>query len=89
MGFGKTTAGAFHIALATGPAGDVAPGSRVFLQGGAPSAAPPKTLKSAPWAQIKELLRVKGGVATFNGTPLVTDEGLVTVPDLPDGAAIS
>lgn len=29
-----------------------------------------------------------GGEATFDGKPLVTSAGVVTVPDLPDGARI-
>lgn len=29
-----------------------------------------------------------GGEATFDGKPLVTSAGVVTVPDLPDGAGI-
>lgn len=64
------------VKLLTPPAG-AAPGSRVFLAGGAPAEAPPKECKSAPWAAVKELLRVIGGKATLGGTVLVTAEGEV------------
>lgn len=47
-------------------------------------------LKSAPWAKIKEMLKVAGGAATFDGKALVTAAGPVAADaDMPDGAAIS
>lgn len=65
-------------------------GSRVYIEGTSPSEAPPKVLKSGPWGQIKELLRVAAGVATFDGRPLITAAGPVTsAAGMPDGAAIS
>lgn len=47
-------------------------------------------LKSGPWGQIKELLQLRGGAASFDGRPLVTAAGPVIVQEeMPDGAAIS
>jgi hypothetical protein len=49
-----------------------------------------QVLKSGPWGQIKELLQLRGGAASFDGQPLVTAAGPVTVAEeMPDGAAIS
>jgi hypothetical protein len=49
-----------------------------------------QVLKSGPWGQIKELLQLRGGAASFDGQPLVTTAGPVTVAEeMPDGAAIS
>ena len=49
-----------------------------------------QVLKSGPWGQIKELLQLRGGVASFDGRPLVTAAGPVTISEkMPDGAAIS
>lgn len=70
------------------PAG-AAPGDVVFLEGGAPSAAPDKVLKSDAWKKIGAQLAVKGGKAAFNGRPLVTAGGAVTLPaEIPEGAEI-
>lgn len=66
------------------------PGSRVYLDGCSPSDSPPKILKSGPWADIKEKLRVVAGEGTYDGTRLVTVAGPVTAAaGLSDGAAIS
>lgn len=49
-----------------------------------------QVLKSGPWGQVKELLQLRGGVASFDGQPLITAAGPVTVSEqMPDGAAIS
>lgn len=72
------------------PPGEAEVGSRVYIEGTSLSEAPPKVLKSGPWGQIKELLRVEGGAATFDGKPLVTAAGPVAVAaGMPDGASIS
>lgn len=69
------------------PPASAAPGSRVFLAGGAASEAPPKECKSAAWAAVKEGLRVQGGRATFGGTGLVCAEGEVAAEAV-DGSLI-
>ena len=48
----------------------------------------PKTLKSDHWKQIVPVLTVQGGRACLEGTPLVTQKGSISVPDMPDGAGI-
>ncbi|GLC72460.1 hypothetical protein PLESTF_001250100 [Pleodorina starrii] len=71
------------------PAGS-APGDVVFLEGGAPSASPDKVLKSDHWKKIGAGLRVAGGGrAAFNGRPLVTAAGGVTLPgEIAEGSEI-
>ncbi|EFJ43083.1 hypothetical protein VOLCADRAFT_106967 [Volvox carteri f. nagariensis] len=70
------------------PAG-AAPGDVVFLEGGGPSPAPDKVLKSDHWKKIGAGLRVAAGRATFNGRPLVTAAGPVTLPpEIVDGCEI-
>lgn len=61
----------------------------LFLSGGAPTATPDKVLKSDHWKKINSALKVQGGKATFNGRPLATAVGDVTLPaEIPDGAEI-
>lgn len=74
------------VKLLSPPAG-AAPGSRVFLKGGAANDAPPKECKSSVWAQVKEGLRVQGGRATYGGTVLVSAEGEVAAEAV-DGSHI-
>lgn len=50
---------------------------------------PPQVLKSDAWKKIGAQLAVKGGKAAFNGRPLVTAGGAVTLPaEIPEGAEI-
>ncbi|GIL92847.1 hypothetical protein Vretimale_19162 [Volvox reticuliferus] len=62
------------------PAG-ATPGDVVYLEGGAPTPNPDKVLKSEHWKKIGGGLRVGAGSrAAFNGRPLVTAAGTVTLP---------
>ncbi|KAK9901585.1 hypothetical protein WJX75_003488 [Coccomyxa subellipsoidea] len=64
-------------------------GDPVFLEGSSPAAEYPKVLKSGPWKDIVAGLSVRSGRATFEGQPLVTAKGSVTLPaEMPDGAGI-
>ncbi|KAG2440830.1 hypothetical protein HXX76_003685 [Chlamydomonas incerta] len=71
------------------PAGAV-PGDIVYLEGGVPTAAPDKVLKSDHWKKVMAVLRVgAGGKAAYGGRPLVTAAGAVTLPaEVPEGAEI-
>jgi hypothetical protein len=61
----------------------------VHLDGASPPAAYPKVLKLDEWRAVVPGLVVRGGNATYEGTPLVTSRGLVTLPpEMPDGAEI-
>ncbi len=88
-----TREGAWPAAVMRGGrlrAGGTEAGSRVYLEGGTPSDSPPKVLKSGPWADIKEKLRVAGSSGAYDGLRLVTAGGPIAVdPRLPNGAAIS
>ena len=62
----------------------------MHLDGCSPSDSPPKILKSGPWADIKQKLRVVAGECTYEGIRLVTAAGPVTAAaGLSDGAAVS
>lgn len=62
----------------------------MYLEGCSPSESPPKVLKSGPWADIKEKLRVVANGGAYNGMRLITAAGPVTVAaGLPEGAVIS
>jgi hypothetical protein len=41
------------------------------------------------WTQIAQFLCVRNGKATYGGINLITKKGVITVPDMPDGAKIS
>jgi aminoacyl tRNA synthase complex-interacting multifunctional protein 1 len=61
----------------------------VFLKDSSPSGEYPKILKSDYWKKIVGGLSVQKGQATFEGHPLITAKGPVTLPpDMPDGAGI-
>lgn len=87
-------------AEATGPEGQTivkalqppvhaCPGDLVHLDGVMPPESFPKVLKLDEWKQVVPGLVVQGGKATFEGTPLVTSQGLVTLPaEIPDGSEI-
>jgi aminoacyl tRNA synthase complex-interacting multifunctional protein 1 len=65
------------------------PGDAVYLEGGEPTQAPAKVLKSDDWKAIVAGLTVKCSRATFEGTAFVTARGPVTLPaEIPDGAGI-
>ena len=65
-------------------------GDRVVLEGTAASTDFPKVLKSDAWKKLAALLRVLGGKATFDGKPMVTARGPLTLPEgMPDGAHVS
>lgn len=66
------------------------PGDLVHLDGSTAPAAYPKVLKLDEWRKVVPgLVVAKGGKATFEGTPLVTSQGLVTLPpEIPDGSEI-
>ncbi|BBN14802.1 hypothetical protein MPTK1_6g14630 [Marchantia polymorpha subsp. ruderalis] len=70
------------------PPAEASVGDRVYLQGSSPSASPVKQLSSKIWEKVVPILKVEGGVATFDKIPLVTSSGVVRVPSLPDGAGI-
>ncbi|KAL3680958.1 hypothetical protein R1sor_023914 [Riccia sorocarpa] len=70
------------------PPADASVGDRVYLKGYTPSASPAKQLSSKVWEKVVPLLKVEGGVATYDKIPLVTSSGVVQVPSLPDGAGI-
>ncbi|KAG6541393.1 hypothetical protein Mapa_017171 [Marchantia paleacea] len=70
------------------PPAEASVGDRVYLQGSSPSASPVKQLSSKIWEKVVPILKVEGGVATFDKVPLVTSSGVVQVPSLPDGAGI-
>lgn len=71
------------------PPGNAQAGSRIYLDGSSPSDAPPKVLKSGPWADIKSKLSVAAGGGSYGGIRLVTSAGPLTAVELSDGAAIS
>ncbi|WIA32753.1 hypothetical protein OEZ86_005938 [Tetradesmus obliquus] len=66
------------------------PGDLVHLDGSTAPAAYPKVLKLDEWRKVVPgLVVAKGGKATFEGTPLVTSQGLVMLPpEIPDGSEI-
>lgn len=65
-------------------------GDRVHLEGSSASTDFPKVLKSDAWKKLAALLRVQGGKATFDGKPMATAKGLLSVPGgMPDGARVS
>eukprot|EP00270_Netrium_digitus_P014749 TRINITY_DN5083_c0_g1_i1.p1 TRINITY_DN5083_c0_g1~~TRINITY_DN5083_c0_g1_i1.p1 ORF type:complete len:277 (-),score=71.00 TRINITY_DN5083_c0_g1_i1:280-1110(-) len=71
------------------PPDDANVGERVLLDGVAPpQEAPAKQISSKVWEKIVSQLRVSGGAAAFEGCPLVTASGRVSVPSLPDGSGI-
>lgn len=71
------------------PPVNACPGDLVHLDGVSPPAAYPKVLKTDDWRQVVPGLVVRGGKATFEGIPLVTSQGLVTLPhEIPDGSEI-
>ena len=64
-------------------------GDQVSLEGTSPAEEYPKVLKSGPWKDIVAGLSVRSGRATFEGQPLVTAKGYVSLPaEMPDGAGI-
>ncbi|GLI68638.1 hypothetical protein VaNZ11_012999 [Volvox africanus] len=67
-----------------------APGDVVYLEGGGPTTSPDKVLKSDHWKRIGAGLRVAAGSrAAFNGRPLVTAAGSVTLPaEITEGCEI-
>lgn len=82
------TAEGSEIVKVLEPPSEAAPGDRIFLEGGAPSAAPAKQLSSKVWEKVVPLLKVEGGLAVFDGKPLVISSGSIKVAGLPDGAEI-
>lgn len=74
------------VKLVVPPAG-AQPGERLFLDGGAPLEATPKTLSSKVWGAIVPHLDVRGGSACFGGKKIVTSQGVVSVP-MPDGSKV-
>ena len=90
---GEAAAGADKAVWLLAPPPGSEAGERVYLEGGAPSDAFPKQLKSKVWDEVKPLLRVAGGAAAYaaddaGATPLVTAGGKVTVAGCPDGSSI-
>ncbi|CAM6114877.1 unnamed protein product [Calypogeia fissa] len=69
------------------PPSDASAGDRIYVEGSTASAIPAKQLSSKVWEKIVPLLKVEGGVATFDKMTLVTSGGALKVP-LPDGANI-
>ncbi|CAM6100050.1 unnamed protein product [Calypogeia fissa] len=69
------------------PPSDASVGDRIYMEGSTPSASPAKQLSSKVWEKIVPLLKVEGGVATFDKMALVTSGGALKV-SLPDGANI-
>lgn len=67
---------------------DASVGDRIYLEGSGPSTKPAKQLSSKIWEKLAPLLSIHGGIAKFNKRFLVTSSGVVTAPDLPDGASI-
>ncbi|KAK3274931.1 hypothetical protein CYMTET_16914 [Cymbomonas tetramitiformis] len=64
-------------------------GSPIFLEGGEPSTATVKQLKTAVWDTVKAGLRVLGEQGTFDGKKLVCSAGVLTSDvGVPDGALI-
>ena len=65
-------------------------GDRVTLEGSTGSTEFPKVLKSDAWRKMAALLKVQGLRATFDGKPLVTARGSLTLAEgMPDGADVS
>lgn len=67
---------------------DASVGDRIYLEGSVPSTKPAKQLSSKIWEKLAPLLSIHGGIAKFNKRSLVASSGVVTAPDLPDGASI-
>ncbi|KAK3259562.1 hypothetical protein CYMTET_31443 [Cymbomonas tetramitiformis] len=64
-------------------------GVQIFLEGGEPSTATVKQLKTAVWDTVKAGLRVVGEQGTFDGKKLVCNAGILTSEaGVPDGALI-
>lgn len=63
-------------------------GDRVYLEGQQPSADPAACLNHKQWGKVVPEFAVVGGKATYKGQVLVTKDGPLTVPDLPDGSGI-
>jgi len=71
------------------PPQSAAIGEQVFLEGGEASTSTVKQLKSAVWDPVKAALFVKGGAATFNGTPLRVASGpVMAAAGVDEGAPI-
>ncbi len=83
---GESSDGGAVVKLVVPPTGSV-PGDRLFLEGGAPMEATPKTLSSKIWGAIVPHLDVRGGTACFGGKKIVTAKGDVSVP-MPDGSRV-
>jgi len=63
--------------------------AQVYLEGSQPPAATPKTMKSDPWASVVKKLRTQDHRPTYDGVPMCTTGGALTVPKhMPDGASI-
>eukprot|EP01027_Heterolobosea_sp_BB2_P018811 GEZU01026440.1.p2 GENE.GEZU01026440.1~~GEZU01026440.1.p2 ORF type:complete len:116 (-),score=36.50 GEZU01026440.1:175-522(-) len=82
----KTVPDQHNVKLLTPPASSV-PGDRVYLKDHKPTVPPLDRVSPANWEKIVNLLAAKGGLATYDSMPFVTDKGDVTL-DLPDGAGI-
>jgi len=74
------------VSILTPPPGSNV-GDRVFLKGGSVSE-PAKILKSELWDGVVHELKVMGGNAMYKDKVLVTSQGDITVPNLPDEAGI-
>ena len=60
----------------------------MHLDGAVPPPSYPKVCKRDDLLKVTPGLFVMGGVARFDGTPLVTTRGVVTVSGVPDGSPI-
>jgi hypothetical protein len=80
---------AASVSFSPGESEGARPGDLVHLDGSCPPATYPKVLKLDDWRKVVSGLVVRGGKATFEGTPFMTSAGVVTVPgEIVEGSGI-